>query len=165
MSEEIKEDPKGTFEEEREIEAKNTAEAPVQEDSEEVVTKGSIRDVMSRIEGAPSSAQIDAWKEEHGDVFVFLLSEDEIFLFRSITRTEFSNIQMQMKEHAQATGSAPPDSVLEDMIVSQTALWQSPRAALALDKKGGTASALQEQIMLNSYFLSAQISNQLVVKL
>lgn len=139
-----------------EVEPKKEEEK--KEKKEEEKTLG---DYLSELAGAPDTSQLEQWKQVHGEVLCSGLSETELFVFRSITREEFVNLQAyiaQMKDQIS-------NFDVEVKIVETCVLWASPQGVEALTKKAGTYSTLHEQILQASNFMNPAYAAQFVVKL
>jgi hypothetical protein len=119
-------------------------------------TSDKLRALLSDFSNAPSSDDIEKMKAKHGDVFVSALSDDEIFIFRALTRKEHRDLNTKIAE-----GKLPAEN-FDDEVVGTCLLWKSVKD---LDSKGGTVPSLLEQIMQNSNFLPPQLLSQLVTKL
>lgn len=128
------------------------AENPAPEEAQEKSFVEKLRELLSEFPNSPDETVIENWKVEHGDVFCSALSEEELFVFRAVTRREHRDIQ----------ATAEDDSDYELKVVSTCLLWSS---VADLEKKGGTLPTLLEQIMQNSNFMPPQLAGQLVVKL
>jgi len=115
-----------------------------------------LRDLLADFPNAPSADQIESMKSIHGDVFLSALSDDEVFLFRSLTRKEHRDLNTKA-----AQGIIPQES-FEEEVLKVCLLWQSIKN---LDTKAGTIPSLFEQVMQNSNFLPPQVLSQLVTKL
>jgi hypothetical protein len=117
-------------------------------------------DVLFRQPTAPTQDEIERWKMKHGDVYVSVLSESEVFIFRAITRPEWIKLQQIM-----ADPEAKMDQFkFEEMICNQCVLWKS--IAVSWDMgKGGTPMTLHEQVLQNSNFMSPQAASIFVAKL
>lgn len=116
-----------------------------------------LRALLSKFENAPSAVEIDRLKATHGDVFLSALNDDELFLFKALTRKEHRAFQAAVAE-GQLQGEA-----FEEEVVKSCLLWKSH--AESLESKAGTFPSLFEQIMQNSNFLAPQLLSNLVVKL
>jgi hypothetical protein len=109
-------------------------------------------------QGGPAPTEIDALKAKHGDVFVTAFTTEEVFIFRSVKRGEYRQLQLDM---------ANPELKLdqydfEDRLCQLCVLWPKNSSAL---QKAGTATSLSEQIMQNSNFLNPQQAAAIVMKL
>lgn len=129
------------------MEPKNTPEEP-----EEESISSKLLALLKDFPTAPTASSIEQWKSEHGDVFVSAFSEDEIFVFRSVSR----------RAHRQLQESSASSDEFEENLVKSCLLWTS---VPDLDKKGGTIPTLFEQVVQNSNFMSPQLAASLVVKL
>jgi len=133
----------------------NTAQSAEQE------VEKSLANQVKSFEGAPANDQIEAWKQEHGDVFASAFSDTELLMWRSVARVEFSELQNA------AMQADPPltQFQMEERLVRLCLLWASPDAMNALDKKAGSMTTLHEQILLNSNFMDPRLAATLVTKL
>ena len=137
--------------------------------SEEVVVKEEVREeappplaeMLNGLPGAPTSAQVDAWKEQHRYVFVSGFSEEELYIWRPLRRTEWKKLQELVTEQKL------DQYKFEEKVVEKCLLWPSltDLGALLLDGKAGTISTLNEQILHQSNFLPPALAMNLVQKL
>lgn len=138
---------------------------PVKKEQEEKEPKKekekTLGDVLSVFAGAPDSQQLEKWKQVHGEVLCSSLSDTELFVFRPITRGEFVNLQAHLKQ----VGDEVDNFSVETKVVETCLLWASNQAVQALEKKAGTYSTLQEQILQASNFMNPAYVSQFVVKL
>jgi hypothetical protein len=103
----------------------------------------------------PSDTQIAEWKKIYPAVLSSGMGDDEIFIFRPITRKEYRDIQEEsMKD---------PSIPFEDRVVEKRVLWASHPEVL--QTKAGTIPALSEQILASSNFINPEMASRLVVKL
>ena len=134
-----------------------TEEAAQQPEEQQPDDMGAqVKNALGGFPGAPEQVDIDAWKGQHGDVYVSALSESEIFIFRSLNRLEYRELQ---ERAAQEQLDAMQ---YEDNTVKQCVLWSSVDD---LSAKAGTIPTLLEMIMQNSNFVPPQIAATLVAKL
>ena len=145
-----------------EQEAPQTEGQETQEEKEQ--TGPDIAALFDNLDDSPDEDQIEKWKEQFGDVFVFGLSNTEIFIFKAISREEYRVIQGQVQD-AQTNGIAISDELIEDAMFEKCVLYSSKEAQAALTTKAGTAKTLNDQILLNSYFISPQTASEFVIKL
>lgn len=123
--------------------------APAQEQQQEL----SIFDLLLGFQDAPTPEMVEAWKGVHGDVFVSVLSNEEIFFFRALKRQEYR----QLQEEADRTDPLEQ----EEKTVELCLLF----ATADPNSKAGTVPTLLEQILQNSNFVPPQVAMQLVTKL
>lgn len=125
----------------------------------------SMLDAIAKFPNSPSDNDVLSWKESFGDIYGFGLAEDELFIFRSLTRVEHRAALKKMREAAQAVqdgdAEAMPDEAEE--IVTICLLWCSKPASL--HRKAGTYETLHQQILSYSNFVDPNIAAQLVFKL
>ena len=133
-------------------------EEPKQEEEKK---EKSISDYLSEYENSPSEADIEGWKQSHGEVLCSILSEKELFVFIPITRLEYVNLQAHI---VQADGQINNLEV-EQLVVNSCVLWASSEGVASIETKAGTLSTLHEQIMQASNFINAAYVSQFVVKL
>ncbi len=115
-----------------------------------------LKDLLKGFGNAPSPEALDALKAKHGDVFLSALNDDEVFLFRALTRAEHRSLNTAIAENKLQADS------FEEEVLKVCILWSSVEN---LHKKAGTIPSLFEQVMQNSNFLSPQLLANLVTKL
>lgn len=116
-----------------------------------------LKELLDDFPNRPSPAEIDTMKSKHGSVFLSALNDDEVFIFRPLTRKEHRSLNAQVSE-----GKLAPDA-FEETVVKTCLLWAS--LTDSLDSKAGTLPSLFEQVMQNSNFLAPQLLSNLVTKL
>lgn len=126
------------------------------EEQKEPSLADKLRLLLSDFPTAPSAAEIDSFKATHGDVFLSALNDDELFLFKALTRKEHRKLNLDVTE-----GKIVGDN-FEEEVVKTCLLWKSIKN---LDDKAGTVPSLFEQVMQNSNFLAPQLLSNLVTKL
>lgn len=114
--------------------------------------KDALLDALGALENSPDPAQIAGWKEAFGGVYIAAFDADEVFVFRSLNRAEYRDIQ--------TTDFEPME--YEETVVKKCLLFSSVNS---LEQKAGTIPSLLEMIMQNSNFVPPQIAAQLVSKL
>lgn len=124
--------------------------------SEQPTIGEKLRGLLRDFPTAPSTETIDSFKATHGDIFLSALTDDEVFIFRTLTRREHRKLTSDINQ-----GIFPPES-LEEQVVDFCVLWKS---ITDLELKAGTIPSLFEQIMQNSNFLAPQLLSNLVTKL
>lgn len=135
------------------------ATPPVQEEPKE--EEKNLSQIMADIAGSPDQTQIEAWKQQHGEIFCSGFSPLEMYVFRPLTRVEFVQIQTVM----QSPDNQLTQLDLEEQIVQRCLLWGSPVGITALTSKAGSMTTLHEQILQNSNFINPAMASALVMKL
>ena len=125
---------------------------------EELAPDKEMVQLLDKLPNRPGQEQIDGWKAVYGDVFVSGFSEEELYVWRSLTRKEYINLQTTGQE----TGMN--QFQMEEATCGVCVLWPE-NIEECLQKKAGTAGSLHEQILQNSNFFSPQAASILVAKL
>lgn len=115
---------------------------------------------LSHFADAPTLDRIEEWKTVCGSVSLSALSREEVFVWKSLQRAEWLDLQIEMSTLEGAT-----QADLEDKVISTCLLWASEDGKASLETKAGSVPSLNEQIMQGSNFLSAAAASQLVIKL
>jgi len=135
-------------------------EATVQEQEAPQEQAPNLMALLKEFKGAPDQAQIDAWKQQYGEVFISGFSEDEVFIWRPICRPEYIEVQTKLQDPKNDLNQWD----LEELICDTAVLWKSKDVDWKTGK-AGTPQSLSEQIMSNSNFMSPQAASMLVAKL
>jgi hypothetical protein len=127
-----------------------------QETPKEPTLGDKLRALLTEFENAPTAQELEMFKQKHGDIFLSALSDDEVFIFKALTRRDHRAINSEIAENKLASDQ------YEEEVVKRCLLWQSIKS---LEDKAGTIPSLFEQVMQNSNFLSPQLLTNLVTKL
>jgi hypothetical protein len=133
---------------------------PEQQDVQSNDTINQLIEVLKQFPDSPSQAKIDEWKATFGEVFVSAFSETEVYLWRTIKRPEYVQMQILIQDPKLEIDNFK----LEEMICDTCLLWTSVKQSWS-EGKAGTPNLLSEQIMTNSHFLPPSVASQLVAKL
>lgn len=133
-----------------------TAVEPVQEEQKQPT----IYEVLSQL-GGPDQEQIEAWKLQHGGVYVAAHAEDSVYVFRALKRFEYRQFQTMLTDPEKKMDQYD----YEEAVCRTCTLWPDPSKSSASLEKGGTATTLSEQIFQNSNFFNPQQAAALVMKL
>lgn len=132
----------------------------------EVSTRDRIVEALAKIPGAPDEKVIGRWKLEHGQdgVHVTVFSEREIYIYRHLTRSQWTKVQ-EMINKMQTVKSNVSEDELKEKVVRHCILWPKLEMEWTYSSRAGVLDALYQAIMLQSYFLSpqqvAQLSSEL----
>jgi hypothetical protein len=143
--------------------APDPTEEPEEEKKEEVEGEEEPKDAgeaLDAFEGGPNKDQLEDWKQQFGEVLVSGFSATELFVFRPLSRGEFTNLQAHL---AQTEGVSQLD--VEEKICDACVLWASEKALASLTTKAGTLTTLHEQIMQASNFMDPRYAGSFVVRL
>ena len=146
------------------VEPEQTEEKQVEETPKEEEKEKTLGEVLSTFPDAPDDAQVEKWKQEHGEVMCSMLSETEVFIFRPIKREEFVNLQMHITAQQQE-GKVVNNFEVEQKIVENCVVWMSPLGLASLENKAGSLSTLHEQILQQSNFVNPAYASSFVIKL
>lgn len=102
----------------------------------------------------PSAEVIERWKDLHGEVFLFALDEDEMYIWRPLRRLEYKTLRTQAKE----------DSDFMEAVVSKCVLWPPLPPEFMAVCKAGTIDTFFEVIMQGSNFIDPQVAVNLLVR-
>lgn len=134
------------------------------EEQEEEQKEPDIASFLSKFPGSPNTDQIEAWKQKFGEILCSAFTEEEIFIWRPLSRQEYLAIQNEAMQ-ARQEGIQVEEAEMELRVVSTCILWSSEPGTKSLDTKGGSISTLNEQIMLNSNFMPPAMAASMVIKL
>jgi len=103
----------------------------------------------------PDQTQIDAWKQQFGEVFLIAFDEDDMYVWRPINRLEYK----QMIQNVQS------EAAFQEGIVQSCVLWPTIGPEWLSAGKAGTIPTLHAVIMEGSNFLEPAMAVTLVRKL
>jgi len=147
--------------------AEETAKVPSEEVAAEAAPEVAkdpsqvVADALSAFPGAPSRDQIEAWKQQFGEVFCSGFAETELYMWHPIGRAEFVALQAQISQSQTQVTNLDAEA----LVVNGCVLWASEPGKSAFKQKAGSLTALHEQIMSNSNFMDPRLATALVVKL
>jgi hypothetical protein len=133
--------------------------APGEEKKEEEVKGKDIASALASFPEAPTKEDIEGYKQKFGEVFCSGFSDQELYVWRPLSRKEFVELQSEL---SQAQGTQLDQ---EQRVAQLCLLWASDEAKRSLEQKAGSLSTLHEQVMFNSNFVDPRIASALVVKL
>ena len=111
--------------------------------------------IQENFKDAPSSQEIEKWKSLYKDVYVVALSDDEVFIFRGLSRLEFRKIRQETtaaEQNALSQDDATVESLAEERIVALCTLWPKIGVNDMALSKAGTFPTLKELILRASNF-------------
>lgn len=103
----------------------------------------------------PAQSQIDAWKQQFGEVFLIAFDEDEMYVWRPINRLEYKQMIQTVQNEA----------AFQEGIVQKCVLWPDIGPEWLSAGKAGTIPTLHAVIMEGSNFLEPAMAVTLVRKL
>ena len=119
--------------------------------------------LLSDFPDSPDQNLVEQWKQEFGEVFCSGFADDELFVWRPLSRGEYVDIQKTLRTPP-GEGQEPMNEYdMEELVVSKCVLWGSKPSCL--QRKAGAISTISEQVMMNSNFMPTQMAAALVIKL
>ena len=117
------------------------AKTKIEEEATTVIESAEVRLFG---ETGPTQAQIDAWKAEYGQIFLAQYHGDEIYIYRKISRGEYSALTQEMRLDARAAD----EMWFESYFVSRVLLWPENITVDDLNDtmEAGLSSSLYNQI-------------------
>lgn len=108
--------------------------------------------------GGPTFAQINAWKDQHGEVFVTDFA-GKYYVWRTMSRFEYRNI-MRKLEQAVSSGQVSQGEAQmnnEDDIAELCILHPPYRRTEAAGHLAGVAATISQQVMEASAFVASDV--------
>ncbi len=145
-------------------------ETPVVEEpvvEEKPVTPPNLLDLIKARPNGPTQDILDGWKNKYGAIYASGFSEEELYVWRAITRNEYKKVQIENQKIANLKEDEQIDAQMasEERIVSMCLLWPVKTPEQLANGAGGTVPTLLEQILQQSNFVSPAQASQLVIKL
>jgi len=103
----------------------------------------------------PAQQQIDAWKQQYGEVFLIAFDEDEMYVWRPINRLEYKQMIQSVQNEA----------AFQEAMVQKCVLWPNIGPEWLAAGKAGTIPTLHAVILEGSNFLEPAMAVTLVRKL
>jgi hypothetical protein len=126
-------------------------------EQEAFVTKSKVMEALGKIQGAPTEAQISAWKNKYGTdaVHVTVFSPTEIYIYTHLTRGMWTKVQDKMKQ-VQESKSNVTEEELQQKVIQHCILWPVLTVEWAYNSRAGVLPSLFQAIYSQSYFLNVQ---------
>lgn len=137
-------------------EAKAAAETPAEEEEYDSTKMDPEEEVWP---GGPNFEQINAWKEQFGDVYVTSVTPDKHIVWRTLTRFEYrrliKTLEQQLSTGQVSQGEANMNN--EDSIAEMCILYPPYSRQNASADLAGIASTISQQVMEASAFVSVEV--------
>jgi len=117
-----------------------------------------LKSMLFALKNAPSQAQIDAWKREWGNVYMFAFDVKDIVVWRPLRNAEWKQFQSQevlMQDQ----------NKLQEHVVLRCVLWPQLGPIEINLCRAGFVPTLANVIMQGSYFLPPELAINLTVEL
>lgn len=144
------------------------------EEGEEQEDIDPIEYIQANFEGAPSDREVEIWRDRHGDVFVTLFTDDEVFIWRTVRRLEYKNIMSMVAQADQAVAKTQGAAANIDEgrnarfieeLCKRCVLWPEINADQLSFSKAGSFDALANLILEASNFIPHGLAMRLTRKL
>ena len=109
--------------------------------------------ILKTLSGAPSEAQIQAWKQQFGSVYVLPFALNELYVWRPISRREWQTIQMN-------EALVKDENKFQEYVVVRGVLWPKMTPEKINFSRAGIIPTLFAAIMHGSYFLPIEYALQ-----
>jgi hypothetical protein len=110
-------------------------------------------------DGGPVFRQINAWKDQYGDVFVTSVTPEKHIVWRTLTRSEYRNL-VKVLEKTLSTGSVSQGEANlnnEESIAEMCILYPPYKRDSQAGEMAGIASTIAQQVMEASAFVSVEV--------
>ena len=110
-------------------------------------------------EDGPTFGQVNALKEEHGDIYVTEYSPGKYVMWRTLTRFEYRRLVKNL-EQALSTGQvsqAEANMNNEEAIAEMCIVWPGYSRSAPAESMAGLASTIAQQVMEASAFVSLDV--------
>lgn len=120
-------------------------QANIEEQIQEQVIEQTQEEGEYLFPGGPTLKQIDDWKEKYGQIYMTEVDDEEVFIWRVLTRKEFKEIM----------GLENSDALYrEERVCEKCILWPEGYTFDKIsDGKAGVPTILAEQVMERSGFV------------
>lgn len=118
------------------------------------VNEQQLPDLSDRVfPGGPTYEQIEQWKAQYGDVYLTRYADDEVYIWRTLTRAEYKKVMALVDINPAGR---------EEKICQIAVLFPQEFNELAQARgKAGVPTVLSEQIMEKSGFLPTEEARKL----
>lgn len=109
-------------------------------------------------EGGPTFGDINAWKDQHGDVFVTSITDEKHLVWRTLTRFEYRRL-IKAIEQAITAGTSQAQANLdnEESIAELCILFPPYSRQTSIGEMAGIASTISQQVMDASAFSAVEV--------
>ncbi len=112
---------------------------------------------LEQIKGAPTKIQLQEWKDLHGKFYMSSTDGDNIFIWKTIKRTEYKSMI--------GSGVMDKPQMLEEFVVRRALLWPRATQEWLAGSDAGVISTLFKQIYDKSGFISDEMALTLIEKI
>jgi len=116
-----------------------------------------VKAMLAGLPSGPQAEQIDAWKAQHGEVYILPLDVTEMYVWRPLRHLEYKTMLKG--------DMAKDDESFREAVVLRSLLWPQLTPNQVAATRAGLMDTLFQVIMQGSYFLNPDLALQLVQKL
>ena len=129
------------------------------EDTADASTEAAVdvKTLLAGLPNGPTSETIDAWKNQHGEVYILPLDVSEMYVWRPLRHLEYKNMLK--------SDMAKDDETFREAVVLRALLWPKLSPEQVASTRAGLMDTLFQVVMQGSYFLPSDLALQLVQKL
>ncbi len=129
--------------------------------------RSQILELLQNAEDAPTDAQINNWKAQHGPnaVHVMALGEGDVYIFTHLKRGQWKKIQEMMTKLQETGGNPDIEDSMKEKVIQHCMLWPKLPVEFYYNSRAGVVDSIYQVILLNSYFLSPQQAMLLTTQL
>lgn len=109
--------------------------------------------------GGPVFGQINAWKEQFGDIYVTSVTPENHVVWRTLTRFEYRRLVKNLEQELASGKSSQAEANLnnEEAVAEMCILFPPYSRADAAGHMAGIASTISQQVMEASAFVSIEV--------
>lgn len=116
-----------------------------------------LEEALKGSKDAPNRVTLQEWKDLHGKFYMSSTDGENIFIWKTIKRTEYKSIL--------TSGVMDKPQMLEEFVVRRSLLWPKPTQDWMTNSDAGIISTLFKQIYDKSGFISDEMALNLVEKI
>lgn len=109
--------------------------------------------------GGPTKAEIDAWKQEFGEVYVTTIGLDQNFVWRILSRFEYRRLIKNLEQQVASGQTTEVEANLnnEELVTEMVLLHPKLNKAQLAGSMAGVASIISQQAMEASGFIATDV--------
>lgn len=109
--------------------------------------------------GGPTKAEIDAWKQEFGEVYVTTIGVDQNYIWRVLNRFEYRRLIKNLEQQVASGQMTEVEANLnnEELVTEMVLLYPKLNKAQLAGSLAGVASIISQQAMEASGFIATDV--------
>lgn len=123
------------------------------------VADGDINPEDEIYSGGPTKAEIDAWKQEFGEVFVTTIGADQNYIWRVLNRFEYRRLIKNLEQQVASGQMTEVEANLnnEELVTEMVLLYPKLNKSQLAGSLAGVASIISQQAMEASGFIATDV--------